>query len=145
MTNYTFSASLLNASPNPDELQVWQSGTLTLDTSSPSSVTGALTLPDYFNEPIPFTGSEVPPETMAGTIVVVSGQSSEAQIECTFSYRYDGFLYDGSYVGGIVSLLDYSAQETYTYILQGFSPQGPFGGSSRASAESTDEEEPRQE
>jgi hypothetical protein len=136
-TNYTFSVSLLNASPNPDELQLWQSGTLTLDTSSSPTVTGALALPGYYQEPIAFTGSEVPPETQAGTIVVVSGQSSEAQIECTFPYRYDGFLYDGSYLGGIVSLLDYSAQETYTYVIQGFSPQGPFGG-----AESRDKEGP---
>ena len=129
-TNYTFSVGLLTASPNPDELQLWQSGTLTLDTSSSSSVAGALSLPGYYQEPIPFEGATVPPETQAGTIVVAAGQSSEAQIEITLAYRYDGFLYSGSYVAGMVSLLDYSAQETYTYVIQGLSPQGPFGAGS---------------
>ncbi len=136
MTNYSFSVGLLDASPNPNQLQPWQSGTLALDTSSPEAVTGELTLPDYYQEAIPFEGSEVPPQTQAGTIVVASGQSSEAQIELTVAYRYDGFLYDGSYVGGLVSILDYAAQETFIYVIQGFSPQGPFGAVFRGGSES---------
>lgn len=135
-TNYSFSVGLLDASPNPNELQLWQSGTLSLDTSSSEAVTGELTLPGYYKEAIAFDGSEVPPNTQAGTIVVASGQSSEAQIELTVSYRYDGFLYDGSYVGGLVSILDYSAQETYIYVIQGFTPQGPFGATFRGGPES---------
>src|SRR6185295_4589956 len=118
-TNSTFAVSLFDANGHPDSLEVWQSGTMTLDTSSPASVTGTLTLPGFYQEPIPFTGSEVPPETMAGTIVVASGQSSEAEITQTIAYRFDGFLYNGSYVAGLVSLLDYNAQETYLYVIQG--------------------------
>jgi len=128
-TNSTFAVSLFDASGGSDSLAPWQSGTMTLDTSSPESVTGSLTLPDFYQEPIPFTGSEVPPETMAGTIVVASGQSSEAEITQTIAYRFDGFLYNGSYVAGLVSLLDYNAQETYLYVIQGLSPSGPSGES----------------
>jgi len=128
-TNCTFAVSLFDASGSSDSLGVWQSGTMTLDTSSPESVTGSLTLPGFYQEPIPFTGSEVPPETMAGTIVVASGQSSEAEITQTIAYRFDGFLYSGSYVAGLVSLLDYNAQETYLYVIQGLSPYGPSGES----------------
>jgi hypothetical protein len=129
MTDYIFAVSLFDANAHPDSLEVWQSGTMTLDTSSPESVTGILTLPGYYQDPIPFTGSEVPPQTQAGTIVVASGQSSEAEITQTIAYRFDGFLYSGSYLAGLVSLLDYNAQETYLYVIQGLSPDGPFGES----------------
>lgn len=133
--DYTFSVGLLNASPDPNELQVWQSGTLTLDIASPEAVTGALTLPGYYKDPIPFNGSAPAPDTMSGTVILATGQSSEAEITFTISYKYDGFLYDGSYLGGLVSMLDYSAQETYLYVIQGFSPQGPFSTASRESPE----------
>ncbi len=140
--NYTFSVSLFDASANPNELQVWQSGTLTLDTSS-APVAGALTLPGYYKEPIPFTGSTVPPNTQAGKIIVASGQSSEAEITFTIVYNYDGFLYSGSYLGGLVSMLDFSAQETYLYVIQGLSPQGPLGATFRGSSGATDKRKPR--
>jgi hypothetical protein len=130
-TNYTFTVSLLEASENGSKLEVWQNGTLTLETSSSASLSGALTLPGYYNEPIPFNGSTEPPNTMAGTIVGASGKSSEAEITFTITYNYDGFLYDGSYLGGLVSMLDYDAQETYFYVIQGLSPQGPFGSTFR--------------
>jgi hypothetical protein len=70
---------------------------MTLDTSSPA-VAGVLSLPGFYKEPIPFTGSTVPPDTEAGTIVVASGQSSEVQITLTLTCNYDGFLYSGSYL-----------------------------------------------
>ena len=143
MTNYTFSVSLLDASANPSELQVWQRGTLTLDTSSSESVAGALTLPGYYKEPIPFNGSKVLPDEMSGTPVIASGKSSEAEITFTITYKYDGFLYDGSYLGGLVSMLDYSAQETYLYVIQGLSPQGPFAATFRGSSGSADKRKPR--
>jgi len=139
MTNYTFNVGLLNASPDPNELQLWQSGTLTLDTASDASVSGVLTLPGYYKEPIPFSGSKVPPDTMAGQTVNATGQSAEAEITLAATYNYDGFLYDGSYLGGLISMLDYSAQETYLYVIQGFSPQGPFGAAFRGKAGAADE------
>ena len=137
-TNYTFSISLLDASQNSNTLAVWQSGTLTLDTTSGSPVSGVLTLPDYYKEPVPYSGTTVPPDTMSGTIVTASGQSSEVQITFTLSYRDDGFLYEGTYLGGIMSMLDFNAQETYTYVMQGLSPQGPFGMAQRGGAVSVD-------
>ena len=137
-TNYTFSISLLDASQNSNTLTVWQSGTLTVDTGSAPAVSGALTLPDYYKEPIPYEGTIVPPETMSGTIVTGSGESSEAQITFTLVYRHDGFLYIGTYLGGIVSMLDFSAQETYTYVIQGLTPQGPYGTAQRGGTVSVD-------
>jgi hypothetical protein len=143
VTNYTFSVSLFDANMNPSELQVWQSGTLTLDTSSAGSVAGVLTLPGYYKEPIPFNGSTVPPDSMSGPPVIASGESSEVEITFTITYRYDGFLYDGSYLAGLVSMLDYSAQETYLYVIQGLSPQGPFGATFRGSLGSADKRKPQ--
>ena len=73
----------------------------------------------------------MPPGTQAGTTVVAKGKSSEVQMELTIVYNYDGFLYNGSYLGGMVSMLDFSAQETYLYVIQGVSPRGPFGATFR--------------
>jgi hypothetical protein len=144
VTNFTFNAGLFDGNPlnnpNPDALQLWQSGTLTLDDSS---VSGVLSLPGYYKEPIPFTGSKVPPNQQSGTIIVASGKSSEVEIEFTISYGYDGFLYSGSYLGGLVSMLDYSAQETYLYVINGISPDGPFGAKFRGSAGATDKRKPK--
>ncbi len=124
---YLFSVSLLDASENPNILSVWQSGTMALDTSQPAAVTGVLNLPGFYKEPIPFSGATVPPGTQAGTIISVTGQSSEAEITLSLVYNLDGFLYDGSYLGGLASILDYGAQETYLYVIQGLSPQGSLG------------------
>jgi hypothetical protein len=141
-THYTFSVSLFDASKNPNGLQVWQSGTLTLDTSSATSVTGALTLAGFYKEPIAFNGTVVPSNTSTGTTVDASGESSEAQITFTIAYNYDGFLYNGSYLGGLVSVLDYSAQETYLYVIQGLSSQGPFGATLREGSGGADKRKP---
>jgi hypothetical protein len=138
-TNYSFAVGLLDASQNPSALQLWQSGTLTLDTASPAALSGVLALPGFYSQPIPFSGSQVG-STMAGTTIDVSGQSSEAQITATLTYNFDGFLYSGSYIAGLVSMLDYGAQETYLYVVQGLSPQGPFGAQFRSG---TDKRVPR--
>jgi hypothetical protein len=139
-TTYTFSVSLFDASANPNGLQVWQSGTLTLDTASN---TGALALPDFYQDPIPYEGSTVSPATLAGTIIEASGKSAEAQITFTVTYNFDGFLYNGSYVGGLISVLDYAAQETYLYVIQGLSAQSPWGASVRGGSTAADKRTPR--
>jgi hypothetical protein len=140
-TNYSFSVSLFDASANPNALQPWLSGcTLTLDSAS---LEGALTLPGYLHEPVPFSGSTVPPGTEAGTTVVASGKTAEAQIAFTIVYNFDGFLYNGSYLAGLLSLYSPAAQESYLYVLQGLSPQGPFGAKSRGSAGVVDKRKPQ--
>jgi hypothetical protein len=106
----------------PNEMQVWGRGTLTLDTLSPQSVTGVLTLPGWLNEPISFSGSTVPPGEGAASTVIATGQSSEAQLEATISYNQAGdIVHSGSYVGGLVDLL--YGEEWILYVIQGFSPQ----------------------
>lgn len=139
-TTYTFSVSLFDASANPNGLQVWQSGTLTFDTDS---ITGALALPGFYKDPIPYEGSAVSPSTSAGTTIKASGKSTEAQITFTVTYDFDGFLFNGSYVGGLISMLDYGAQETYLYVIQGLSSQGPSGASFRGGSTAVDKRTPR--
>lgn len=143
MGTYTFAVSLLDASQDPNQLNVWQSGTMTLDTGAHSMVAGSLALPGYYGQPIPFSGSTVPPNTQAGTIVVGSGESSEARLEITFSYNFDGFLFSGSYLGGLASILDYNAQETYLYVIQGLSSQAPEGATFRGTPGAADKRKPR--
>lgn len=139
-TSYTFSVSLFDASGNQKGLQVWQSGTWTLDTAS---MTGALALPGFYNDPIPYEGSTVSPSTSAGTTIEASGKSAEAQITFTVTYNFDGFLYNGSYVGGLISVLDYAAQETYLYVIQGLSSQSPSGASLRGGSTAAEKRTPR--
>lgn len=139
-TTYTFSVSLLDASVSPNGLQVWQSGTLTLDSGS---VTGALELPDFYKYPIPYEGSAVSPSTLAGTTIEASGKSAEAQITFTVTYDFDGFLFNGSYLGGLISVLDYGAQETYLYVIQGLSSQSPSGAIFRGGSTAADKRSPR--
>lgn len=127
-THYVFTTTLFDASANQSTLQPFLTGTtLTFDASVPDNVTGALMLTGYLNEPVPFTGTTTEPGTAAGSTLVLSGHSSEAQITLTLTYNFDGFLYDGSYVGGLLSILDFAAQETYLYVIQGQSAQGPGG------------------
>lgn len=139
-TTYTFSVSLLDASVNPNGLQVWQSGTLTLDSGS---VTGALALPGFYKDPIPYEGSAASPSTSAGTTIEASGKSAEAQITFTLTYDFDGFLFNGSYLGGLISVLDYGAQETYLYVIQGLSSQSPSGATFRGGSKAADKRTPR--
>lgn len=134
MSQYTFSVGLFEANAGSGGLQVWQSGTLTLDTSSPASLNGVLTLQGFYPEPIPFVGTSAPVQEQAGITVTASGKTDEAQIDLTLTYNFDGFLYSGSYIGGLVSILDTQAEETYLYVLQGLSPQGPFGAKDRSAS-----------
>jgi hypothetical protein len=123
---YTFAVSLLDAGYPPNGgLQIWQSGTLTLVTTSAPAVSGTLSLPGFYAEQLLFEGTTS--EVAGGTLVNATGKSSEAQITFSFVYNFDGFLYSGSYLGGTANMLDFSAQETYLYVIQGLSPQGPFG------------------
>ena len=123
-TSYTFAIAMYYTTDSgPNEMQVWGRGTLTLDTSSPQAVTGVLTLPGWLQQPVPFSGSTVPTGEGGAPTFVATGQTSEAQIEATISYNLAGdVLYSGSYVGGLVRVLD--AEEWILYVLQGFSPRG---------------------
>ncbi len=141
-TNYTFSVSLFDASQNPNELQVWQSGTLTIDSLSPQSVEGVLTLPGVFG-PISYAGPISPGGGSGWTRVSGSGQTSEAQISFVITYGVDGFLYVGSYLAGLITIYVPSAQESYLYIFQGFSPQFASGAKSRGSAKAVDKRKPQ--
>lgn len=142
-TNYTFAVNLLDASANPTTLAVWQSGTLTLDLSAPDSVTGALTIPGFYTESIPFSGSALQPSTLSGTTITAAGENTEAAISLTIDTSYDGFLYSGSYLGGLVNILDNAAEESYLYVIQGLSPQGGAGAVFRGNADGMDKRKPR--
>jgi hypothetical protein len=124
--NYTFTFSLLNVTDPNAGIQVWQSGTLTLDVTEPSNISGSISLPGFYKESIPFKGTAADSSEGTGTLVNASGSSSEAEADLALIFNYDGFLYNGSLLGGIASILDNAAQETSLYIAQGFSPQGPF-------------------
>ena len=124
-TNYTFAVTLLDASANPNVLGTWQSGTVTLEISPANTVTGSLTIPGFYKDVIPFRGTVVQPSTASGTTVTAQGESVEASITLSINVAGDGFLYNGSYLGGLLSILDNAAQETYLYVVQGLSPQSP--------------------
>lgn len=134
VTPYTFSVAMYyTADSGPNEMQVWGRGTLTIDASSPESVTGLLTLPGWLNEPIPFGGTTVPQGQGAAPTIIATGASSEAQIEATISYaQAEDVIYSGSYVGGLVDLL--FGGEWILYVIQGFSPQGASGAKATAKA-----------
>lgn len=123
-SDYTFTFSLLWVPDQDSGIQVWQSGTLGVNVATPSNVSGSISLPGFYNEDITFQGTAV--ESLAGTLVNASGGSSEVEARLSFIFNFDGFIYSGSLLGGMASILNYNAQETYLYIMQGFSPQGPF-------------------
>lgn len=138
-SNYLFSVSLFNASTDPNTpLELWQSGTLDVNLSGKPAVTGVLNLSGFYSEPIPFSGGIQPAETGPGTIVSVAGQTSQVQISITAEFEEDGFLYEGTYIAGLVSMLDFSAQETYLYVLQGLSPQSALGKAFRGGSSAPD-------
>lgn len=124
--NYTFTLNLLNVTDPSAGIQVWQSGTLTLDVADPANVNGSLSLPDYYKEVINFQGTAAESSAGAGDVVNATGSTSEAEVNLTVLFSFDGFLYNGSLLGGLVSILDNGSEETFLYIAQGFSPQGPF-------------------
>jgi hypothetical protein len=137
-SNYTFSISLLNATSDPNSgLQIWQSGTLAWDTTSAHLVSGSISLPGFYTEQIDFQGTSS--DCATGTLINASGKSSQAEITFSIVYNFDGFLYSGSYLGGLASMLDFNAQETYLYVMQGLSPQGPYGDAKRGGSKATDD------
>lgn len=128
-TSYTFSVNLLYTYDGQPGLLLWQSGTMTLDLAASPAVTGVLTLPDL-GAPIPFSGSVTAMPGYAPPAVAAAGQNSQNQIELTCTYLSDGVVYEGTYIGGLVDILD--SEEWNPYVLQGYSPQGPFGADAQA-------------
>jgi hypothetical protein len=125
---YTFATTLFDASQNQSTLQPWLTGTsLSFDATAPEGITGTLMLTGYLKEPVPFTGTTIQPGTLAGSTLLLSGKSTEAEISLTLTYHFDGFLFDGSYIAGLLNILDIGAEETYLYVIQGQSAQGPDG------------------
>lgn len=115
-TDQTFNLSLLDQVP----LQIWQSGTLTLSVDDSNQVSGNISLPDYYKNPIPFQGTATNSFGQTGTLVGADGSSSEAEVNLAFIFRHDGFLTNGTFLGGMATLLDFQAQETYLYVMQGY-------------------------
>jgi len=122
MQENNFALNLVQADPQTGKLQIWQSGTIAwvIGAQTPP-VQGTIRLPGYYKTDITFEGTTS--QTTAGTILIASGGSNEVQVDFTIAYKTDGFLFTGSYLGGLMNLLDFSAQETYLYIMEGLSPQ----------------------
>jgi len=124
---YTFQIALLQADGSGPcgDLQPWQTGTLDVSVDG-DTASGALTIPFYPN-PIPLSGTaDNGSQTSFASVSMTGSSPDSADTSVSFFYQYDGFLASCSYLGGIAQILDNSAQETYTYELQGGAPQGPF-------------------
>jgi hypothetical protein len=120
--NYTFTVNLLTAVGNdPANLQVAGTGTLTLDLSDPSSVTGVWTLPTLLDNPVPFTGQAGGSREPQGLpVAFITGRTNEVSIQATFSFGSDGWSYNGTYLGGMAEM---TIEDSWQYyILQGLSP-----------------------
>jgi hypothetical protein len=114
---YTFSVSLLQGGP----LQVWQTGTLNLAVDSSNNAACTLTIPGYYSDPFILNGTASPNQGQAGTFVFATGGSPQSDdTEIAFMYTFDGFLYDCTYLGGTLYILDNAAQEGYKYVIQGY-------------------------
>ena len=111
-----FNLSLLDQTP----LQIWRSGTLTLSVDDSNNVSGSISLPDYYQNPIPFRGTAANSFGQTGMLVGAEGSSSEAEVNLAFICRVDGFLTNGTFLGGMATILDFQAQETYLYVMQGY-------------------------
>ena len=123
-TNYTFKFSFLNSLDPNAGMNVVYTGTLTLNVADPSAVSGTLNFDSIFTQPLDIEGASAG-DYQTGTLVNASGSSSEAQIDLSFIFAPDGSAGGGndSLLGGMVSLLDFSAQETNPYIIQAVAPQ----------------------
>lgn len=114
-TEYSFNISLLNLVP----LEVWQTGTMTLLVGDENNATGTFNLPGYYTEPVNFGGPTNNKFSDVGLLIQGDGSTSEMDLSLTFLIQEDGFLAQATYLGGMVSILDKSAQETYPYVIQG--------------------------
>jgi hypothetical protein len=112
--SYTFNMTLLSGDP----LKTWRTGTMAI-TIDNEKVTGSVTIDNEYPD-IELSGTVGGQCGMTGTQVCASGKSEKAEGDFFFSYRYDGFLADSTYMGGTAHILDYNAQESYTYVLQGY-------------------------
>lgn len=121
---YTFKFSLLD-SWNPTTPNVVYTGTLTLNSVEPSSISGTINFDTNFTQPIDIQGTSPGSYEDTGTLINASGSSPEAQINLAFIFVSDGTAGGGddSLLGGMVSLFDVSAQEWNPYIIQAVSPQ----------------------
>jgi hypothetical protein len=111
---YVFNVVLLDGSP----LAVWQPGTLALQVSG-SIARGSLSIPGFYKETMALAGTTSQSIGQTGTLVYVSGKTSEMSGDFAFIYSFDGFLTTADFLGGMASILDFGAQETYLYVLQG--------------------------
>ena len=126
---YTFSLNFLDAPETA--LQVIFSATLDLTVPEPgvlnSNVTGTLSFGSggIFTQPVDLTGSLQAFYDGGGILVSMSGSSTEMEISLNFIYVVDGSAGGGenTLLGGMVSLLGFSYQETNPYIIQGVAPQ----------------------
>lgn len=121
---FTFKFSLLD-SWNPTTPNVVYTGTLTLNSTEPSSISGVMSFDTNFTQPISIQGTSPGSYEDTGTLINASGSSDEAQINLAFIFVSDGTAGGGmdSLLGGMVSLYDASAQEWNPYIIQAVSPQ----------------------
>lgn len=123
MTDYTFNVNLL-WSNGSGGLDVGQTGTLTLDDGAAPTVTGVLALTGESQVSIPFSGSFAT-QGVAAPVFTATGLSGRWSAEFSLSYGSDQIVYDGTYLGGLINLLDPGQEEWLYYIVQGMSPQGP--------------------
>ena len=115
MAGWNFQIALYDRSP----LQLWQAGTLELEQNG-DEVAGTLSIPGFYSESIPVAGTI----SNEGNYELVSaqGKSSQMQVQFWIMLRYDGFLTSSTFCGGLSQILDYQAQETYLYVMQGATP-----------------------
>ena len=111
---YAFKIALLDGAP----LSVWQDGVLTLQVNG-SVARGSLSIPGFYTETMALSGAVSPSYGQTGTLVSMSGKTSEMSGELAFIYNFDGLLTATYLLGGMASILDFEARETYLYALQG--------------------------
>jgi hypothetical protein len=126
--NYTFNFSLLNEFDPGTGLQPRYSATLNLNTNDPTGITGTIAFNGYFTKPIDVQGTAAAGYLGTGTLINVSGSSSEAQVNLAFIITPDGSAGGGddTLLGGTATVFDINAEETTPYIIQGVAPQFKF-------------------
>ncbi|HEX8620543.1 MAG TPA: hypothetical protein VF718_01090 [Allosphingosinicella sp.] len=126
MTGYNFAIDLLASNGSGGLIQAY-SGTLTLDDGAAPAVNGVLTLSDL-QAPIPFSGTLAAAPDIQGLLFTATGQGGRAMAELSLSYGSDNIVFAGSYLGGLINLLDPRQQEWLYYIVQGMAPEAPRAG-----------------
>lgn len=122
-TQWKFAVTLSHGGVASGGLQPARNGTLAIDTSNPSSVTGSLTIPNYFPASLDLGGPPPQLQSGNGTAVQLSGSLPTFEVMLLASFVSDGFAYDATYVGGTINIYDREAEETMVYALQGWTDQ----------------------